>query len=73
MLNNFVYKFVVVTSDWKIFRLVIARNFSYVNHFSVSTGTMFLAATPVKVADVADPMPTVYMRKPSELPLYTSL
>lgn len=31
------------------------------------------AATAVKVAEVADPMPTVYFKKPSELPLYEPL
>lgn len=37
-------------------------------------GGILLAATPVKVAEVpVDPMPTVYMKKPSELPLYTPL
>lgn len=34
---------------------------------------VLMAATPVKVAEVADPMPTVYLKKPSELPLYAPL
>ena len=43
---------------------------------SVALGSGLLwAATPVKVASTeqADPMPTVYLKKPSELPMYKSL
>lgn len=34
---------------------------------------VLMAATPVKLAEVADTMPTVYLKKPSELPLYAPL
>lgn len=41
---------------------------------SLAMGSGILwAATPVKVAEVADPMPTVYLKKPSELPMYAPL
>lgn len=33
---------------------------------------LVMAATPVKVAE-SDPMPTVYLKKPSDLPIYAPL
>lgn len=46
------------------------------NSLALGSGIVW-AATPVKVASdtaqVADPMPTVYLKKPSELPIYAPL